>query len=72
MSWFEKYTAYQPKKTIIGTTTSWGEWPIVNQRCYKCVHCAFAYGTYVCHCASRTIARVIHGDICVNYLEVSK
>lgn len=33
-----------------------------------CGACLFG----VCHCASRTIARVIHGDICVSYLEVSE
>lgn len=68
MSWFEKYMAYQPVQTIT-TTTSWGGWPIINQRCYKCAHCAFISGTPTCHCTSRIVVSDIRGDTCESYLE---
>lgn len=69
MSWFEKYTAYQPMKTTT-TTTSWGGWRIMDQRCYKCAHCAFVSGIPVCHCVSRTVMHGVHGDECVSYRKV--
>lgn len=72
MNWFEKYTAYQPMKTTTTTTTSWVGWQIISQRCYKCAHCGFAYGTPACHCASRTVVHSGRGDVCESYMEVSK
>lgn len=69
MSWFEKYTAYQPMATTTATT-SWGGWRIMDQRCYKCAHCAFVSGIPVCHCVSRTVKHGVYGDECVSYREV--
>lgn len=54
------------------TTTAWGGWPIINQRCYKCAHCGFAYGTPACHCASRTVVHGFCGDTCASYLVVGE
>lgn len=51
---FKKYTAYQPMQ-VATTTSTWSGWQIVNQKCFKCAHCAMQGGSVVCWCASRTM-----------------
>ncbi len=71
MSWFKEYTTYQPMKTTT-TTTSWGGWKIISQRCYKCAHCGFVSGTPACHCVNRTVMLGGCGVVCKSYKVVGE